>query len=299
MPESTTTLIAMRGRRMRRGRPRSGLRSLWKSPFFDIAALIIIVVTLMALLPGLFTSIDPRDCDLSMSRVGPQPGHPMGFDIQGCDYWSNIVHGARTSLEVGVYTAAISFLIALIAGSLAGYFGGITDSIISWTSNVILGIPVGIASLVILYQFRSRTVWTIVFVLVLFSWAATMRYMRSSVMQVRNLEYIQAARGLGVGPWRILRTHVIPNAVTPLIVMTTLSVGAGMAAEAGFSILGVGLRLPAFSWGIQIALASQDGNWQIAPLLMFFPALMLGLTTLAFVVLGESLRDALDPKARR
>jgi len=126
-----------------------------------------------------------------------------------------------------------------------------------------------------------------------------MRYMRSSVMQVRNLEYIQAARGLGVGPWRILRSHVIPNAVTPLIVMTTLSVGAGMAAEAGFSILGVGLKLPAFSWGIQIALASQDGNWQIAPLLMFFPTLMLGLTTLAFVVLGESLRDALDPKARR
>lgn len=296
MSESTTSLIV--GHR-RRSRPRSGLRSLWKSPFFDIAALIIIVVTLMALFPSLFTTIDPRDCDLSMSRVGPEAGHPMGFDIQGCDYWSNIVHGARTSLEVGVYTAAISFVIALIAGSLAGYFGGVTDSIISWTSNVILGIPVGIASLVILYQFRSRTVWTIVFVLVLFSWAATMRYMRSSVMQVRNLEYIQAARGLGVGPWRILRSHVIPNAVTPLIVMTTLSVGAGMAAEAGFSILGVGLKLPAFSWGIQIALASQDGNWQIAPLLMFFPTLMLGLTTLAFVVLGESLRDALDPKARR
>ncbi|MGF0116362.1 ABC transporter permease [Promicromonospora sp. Marseille-Q5078] len=296
MPEST---IAMPAARARRGRPRSGLRALWKSPWFDLAALIIVVVTLMALFPSLFTQIDPRDCDLSMSRLGPEPGHVMGFDIQGCDYWSNIVYGARTSLEVGVYTAAISFLIALVAGSLAGYFGGVVDSVISWTSNVILGIPVGIASLVILYQFRSRTVWTIVLVLVLFSWAATMRYMRSSVMQVKNLEYIQAARGLGVGPWRILGSHVIPNAVTPLIVMTTLSVGAGMAAEAGFSILGVGLKLPAFSWGIQIALASQDGNWQIAPLLMFFPALMLGLTTLAFVVLGESLRDALDPKARR
>ncbi|MFC8596948.1 MULTISPECIES: ABC transporter permease [unclassified Isoptericola] len=291
--------IAPPAARTRQGRPRSGLRTLWKSPWFDLAALIIVVVVLMALFPSLFTQLDPRDCDLSQSRLGPAPGHPMGFDIQGCDYWSNVVHGARTSLEVGVYTAAISFLIALVAGSLAGYFGGVVDTVISWTSNVILGIPVGIASLVILYQFRSRTVWTIVLVLVLFSWAATMRYMRSSVMQVKNLEFIQAARGLGVGPWRILGSHVIPNAVTPLIVMTTLSVGAGMAAEAGFSILGVGLKLPAFSWGIQIALASQDGNWQIAPLLMFFPALMLGLTTLAFVVLGESLRDALDPKARR
>ncbi|MFB7252314.1 ABC transporter permease [Microbacterium sp. NPDC056234] len=296
MSESTTTLIAAR---VRRSRPRSGLRGLWKSPFFDIAVLIIVTVSLMAVFPALFTQIDPRDCDLSKSRVGPEPGHIMGYDIQGCDYWSNIVHGARTSLEVGVFTAVITFIVALIAGSLAGYFGGVVDSVISWTSNVILGIPVGIASLVILYQFQSRTVWTIVFVLVLFSWAGTMRYMRSSVMQVRNLEYIQAARGLGVGPWRILGSHVIPNAVTPLIVMTTLSVGAGMAAEAGFSILGVGLKLPAYSWGIQIALASQDGNWQIAPLLMFFPALMLGLTTLAFVVLGESLRDALDPKARR
>lgn len=296
MSETTTTLLTARSRR---GRPRSGLRTLWKSPFFDIAVLIILIVTLMALFPTLFTDLDPRQCDLSKSRMGPEPGHIMGFDIQGCDYWSNIVYGARTSLEVGVFTAAITFVIALIAGSLAGYFGGTVDSIISWTSNVILGIPVGIASLVILYQFRSRTVWTIVLVLVLFSWAGTMRYMRSSVMQVKNLEYIQAARGLGVGPWRILGSHVIPNAITPLIVMTTLSVGAGMAAEAGFSILGVGLKLPAYSWGIQIALAGQDGNWQIAPLLMLFPAMMLGLTTLAFVVLGESLRDALDPKARR
>lgn len=283
----------------RRMRPRSGLRSLWKSPLFDIAALIIIVVVLMAIWPGLFTQTDPFSCDLSMSRKGPQPGHPMGFDMQGCDYYSNIVYGARTSLEVGVFTALFTFAIALITGSLAGYFGGAVDSVVSWVANIILGIPVGIASLVILYQFRDRTVWTIVFVLVLFSWAGTMRYMRSTVLQVKNLEYVQAAKGLGVGRWRLLFRHVIPNSITPLVVMTTLSIGAGMAAEAGFSILGLGLRLPAISWGIQISIASQDGNWQVAPLLMLFPATMLGLTTLAFVVLGESLRDALDPRGKR
>ncbi|MGN8027715.1 ABC transporter permease [Microbacterium sp. 22242] len=296
MSESTMALLTARARR---ARPRSGLRTLLRRPFFLVAAAIILVVALMALFPALFTPLDPRACDLTMSRIGPRPGHLMGYDIQGCDYWSNVVYGARTSLQVGVLTALFSFTIALVAGSLAGYFGGVVDSVVSWLSNVILGIPVGIASLVILYQFRSRTVWTIVFVLVLFSWAGTMRYMRGSVMQVKSLEYIQAARGLGVGPWRILRRHVIPNAVTPLIVMSTLSIGAGMTAEAGFSILGVGLKLPAFSWGLQIATASQDGNWQIAPLLMLFPATMLGLTTLAFVILGENLRDALDPKGRR
>lgn len=282
-------------------RPRRGLiaRAVlgsWRKPFLLASMVIIVVVVLMAVVPGLFTTIDPRDCRLSDSRRPPSSGHPMGFDMQGCDYFSTIVHGARTSLEVGLLVAFLTFLIALVAGASAGFFGGVTDAVISRTADVILGVPVGIASLVILYQFQSRTVWTIVLVLVLFSWAGTMRYLRGSVLQVKQLEYVQAARALGVGPLKILITHVIPNAITPLIVMTTMSVGAAMTAEAGFSIIGVGIRLPAFSWGLQIAAASTDGNWQIAPFLMFFPAGMLALTTLAFVVLGENLRDALDPR---
>ncbi len=228
----------------------------------------------------------------------PRDGHPFGYDMQGCDYFSNVVHGARVSLLVGVLVASLTFVIALVAGALAGYFGGFVDTVISRTADIVLGIPVTIASLVILYQFKSRGVGTIVFVLVLFSWAGTMRYLRGSVLQVKQLEYVQAARVLGVGRWAVLWRHVLPNAITPLLVMTTLSVGAGMTAEAGFSILGVGIRLPAFSWGLQIAAASSDGNWQVAPLLMLFPALMLALTTLAFVVLGENLRDLLDPRSR-
>lgn len=284
--------------RARRGLVADGLSQLWRQPVTLLALAIIAVVVLMALVPQLFTRIDPRDCSLASSRLGPTGGHPFGFDMQGCDYFSNVVHGARTSLEVGVLVALLTFVIALVAGSLAGYFGGLVDTLVSRLADIILGVPVGIASLVILYQFRSRTVWTIVLVLVLFSWAGTMRYLRGQVLQVKQLEYVQAARVLGVGNLRILRTHVLPNAITPLIVMTTLSVGAGMTAEAGFSILGVGIKLPAFSWGLQIATASSDGNWQVAPFLMFFPAAMLALTTLAFVVLGESLRDALDPRSR-
>lgn len=284
--------------RARRGLVAEGVGQLWRQPFTLMAVGIIAVVSLMALFPGLFTGIDPRDCDLASSRLGPTAGHPFGFDMQGCDYFSNVVHGARTSLQVGVCVALLTFVIALVAGCAAGYFGGVVDSVISRLADMILGVPVAIASLVILYQFQSRTVWTIVFVLVLFGWAGTMRYLRGQVMQVKQLEYVQAARVLGVGNLRILTRHVLPNAITPLIVMTTLGVGAGMTAEAGFSILGVGIRLPAFSWGLQIAAASADGNWQVAPHLMVFPATMLALTTLAFVVLGESLRDALDPRSR-
>ena len=282
----------------RRGLVADGLGQMWRQPFTLLALLIITVVGLMALAPQLFTRIDPRDCNLADSRLGPTGGHPFGYDMQGCDYFSNVVHGARTSLEVGVLVAAFTFVIALVAGSLAGYFGGLVDTLVSRLADIILGVPVAIASLVILYQFQARNVWTIVMVLVLFSWAGTMRYLRGQVLQVKQLEYVQAARVLGVGNLRILWRHVLPNAITPLIVMTTLSVGAGMTAEAGFSILGVGIRLPAFSWGLQIAAASSDGNWQVAPHLMLFPAAMLALTTLAFVVLGESLRDALDPRSR-
>lgn len=289
---------APQARRKRRRLVAEGLLGTWRQPFFILSVLIIVVVALMAVTPGLFTSIDPRDCSLGQSRLGPRAGHPFGFDMQGCDYFSNIVHGARTSLEVGLLVAVLTFIIATVAGSLAGYFGGVVDAVISRVADIILGVPVGIASLVILYQFKSRTVWTIVFVLVLFSWAGTMRYLRGSVLQIKQLEYVQAARVLGVGNWGILRRHVIPNAITPLIVMSTLSVGVGMTAEAGFSILGVGIKLPTFSWGVQIAAASSDGNWQVAPFLMFFPAGMLGLTTLAFVVLGENLRDVLDPRGR-
>lgn len=282
----------------RRSRTATALLGAWRRPLLVLAVLIIVTVSLMAIWPSLFTSLDPRDCDLSLSRQGPSDGHPFGYDQQGCDYYANVVYGARISLQVGIFVAAITFVIALIAGAIAGYFGGWADTIISRTADIVLGIPVTIASLVILYQFQSRNVWTIVFVLVLFSWAGTMRYLRGSVLQVKALEYVQAARVLGVGKWEILRRHVIPNAITPLLVMTTLSVGAGMTAEAGFSILGVGVRLPAFSWGLQIQAASTDGNWQVAPLLMLFPSLMLALTTLAFVVLGENLRDLLDPRSR-
>ncbi|WP_328459629.1 ABC transporter permease [Streptomyces sp. NBC_00448] len=275
-----------------------GLLRTRRQPFFILSVLIIALVAAMAAVPGLFTHTDPRDCSLVDSRLGPRSGHPFGYDMQGCDYFSNVVHGARISLEVGLLVAIFTFFIAMIAGSLAGYFGGAVDTVISRTADIVLGVPVGIASLVILYQFKSRTVWTIVFVLVLFSWAGTMRYLRGSVLQIKQLEYVQAARVLGVRHWGILRRHVIPNAITPLVVMSTLSVGAAMTAEAGFSILGVGIKLPAFSWGVQIAAASTDGNWQVAPHLMFFPAGMLGLTTLAFVVLGENLRDVLDPRGR-
>lgn len=278
---------------------RRSARRLLRRPVLALSVLVIITVTLMALVPGLFSSIDPRDCSLANSRGPVSTGHPFGYDLQGCDYYSNVVSGARTSLSIGALVAVLTFAIALVAGAVAGYFGGIADALISRLADVFLGIPSLIASLVILYQFPSRGVWTIVFVLVLFSWAGTMRYMRGTVLQVKELEYVQAAKVLGVGPWTILRRHVVPNAVTPLIVISTLAIGGGMTAEAGFSILGVGMQLPAFSWGLQIASASQDGNWQLAPHLMLFPAGMLGLTTLAFVVLGESLRDALDPRNRR
>lgn len=273
------------------------LRVMVRRPFLILAILIIIVVTLMAINPWWFSDIPPRDCDLALSRQPPSPGHPFGYDMQGCDYYSNVVHGARTSMLVGVLVAGFTFVIALIAGSLAGFYGGLVDTIISRTADIMLGIPVIIASLVILYQFKSRGIDTIVFVLVLFSWAGTMRYLRGSVLQVKQLEYVQASRILGVSRLKVLWRHVLPNSITPLIVMSTLAVGAGMTAEAGFSILGVGIKLPTFSWGLQIAAASTDGNWQVAPFLMFFPSLMLALTTLAFVVLGEFLRDILDPRS--
>lgn len=268
-----------------------GSRAMW------VTGTLVGIVLLMALWPQLFTGFGPgplEDCDISRRNEAPSAEHWFGRDTQGCDYFTNVIYGARTSVIIGLVVTGVTFVIATILGSLAGYYGGWVDAIISRTVDIFFGLPFILAAIVILQLFEARTIWTVAFALAAFSWPGGVRYMRASVLSVREREYVTAARTLGAGDGRTIRDHVVPNSLTPLLVLQTLGVGTAIAAEAGLTFIGVGLSPPAISWGLQ--LANSQAFITLAPHLMIYPAIFLTFTVLSFVIFGEALRDKFDPK---
>ncbi|GAB3537591.1 ABC transporter permease [Arthrobacter tecti] len=262
-----------------------------------ISAVLVLFFLLMAAFPQLFAGFgnDPQgNCDILRTNQAPSADNIFGFDPQGCDYYTNVIHGARASITVGLVVTAISFVISAVLGAYAGYFGRFVDAGISRLCDIAFGLPFILAAIVVLQLFEQRTVWTVCLALALFHWPGGVRFMRSSVLKVSNMEYVQAARVLGASDTRIIFRHVIPNSLTPLLVLKTLGVGGLIAAEAGLTFIGVGLSPPSVSWGLQLAAAKE--YIYAAPHLLIFPAVFLGLTVLAFVMFGEALRDEFDPK---
>lgn len=277
-----------------------GFGSIIRRPKFFIPATLVMLLFLMALVPsafaGWFGNGDPRECGIQHSGLPPTSGHPFGFDIQGCDLYANVVHGTRASITIALITTALSLVIAVVLGSMAGYLGGSVDAVISRTMDVFLGFPSLVGMIVVLQSLGSHNVWSVSLVLALFSWPISTRVMRSSVLSVRNLDYISASRGLGAGPLRIIVRHIIPNSITPLAVLASLSVGAVITAESALTFLGVGLRSPSISWGVQLNTAQEFFTTDLH--LLLFPAAFLSVAVTSFVLLGDCLRDALDPTLR-
>jgi oligopeptide transport system permease protein len=275
-------------------------RTLRRKPTFLLAVATIAFVAFISAFPapvaGLFGHGDPRVCDLRFSGASPTAGHPFGYDVQGCDLYANVIHGARPSLAIGLFTTLVCFAIASVLGLLAAYRGGWVDAVISRTMDVFFGFPLILGGIIILTAFSNRTVWLVGLVLALFVWPTGARIMRASALSVRNADYVLAARALGASPTRIMVRHIFPNAVAPLLVLSTLLVGGVIAAEASLTFLGVGLQLPAISWGLE--LSTSQGYLAQYPHTLFFPAAFLSVTVLAFIVLGDALQDALDPKQR-
>ncbi|MFZ3562031.1 MULTISPECIES: ABC transporter permease [unclassified Streptomyces] len=272
------------------------LRELLRKPRFVLSGVVILVIVAMAAFPRLFTSADPTACNLRYSKIGPSAAHWFGYDIQGCDYFANVIYGARPSVLVSVSVSLVGFVVACTLGMLAGYFPGFVDGLVSRTADVLFALPGLVAMIVILQAFSARSVWTIAFVIVLLGWPAGMRLMRSTVLSVRSREYVLAARVLGATAPHILRKHIFPNSVAPLLSLTTLSVGVAVGTEAALTFLGIGLQPPTISWGLQIAIAA---SYRDDIHLFVFPALFLTLTVMSFMMMGDTVRDALDPKLRR
>ena len=273
----------------------------WKylrtNPLFLICLTVLVVMLAMALFPALFArGVDPTDCDLSLSRQRPSAQHWFGMDLQGCDYYANVVYGARTSVAIGVLTVIGVLIIGVLIGALAGYYGGWADSVLARLTDVFFGIPLFLGALILLTVSPQRSVWTVSLALIVFGWMTAMRLVRSSVVSIREADYVLAAQALGASSGRILLRHILPNALAPVLIYATIAVGTFISAESALTYLGIGLQAPEISWGLQINVAqSLIGS---SPHLLFFPALFLSVTVLGFILLGDALRDALDPKRR-
>ena len=291
--------------------PSEGSRSLasdaWRSlkgnPVFWASAVLITIFVTMAIFPGLFTNTDPREAVLAESRSLPGDGTWFGRDIQGYDIYARCVYGARASILVGVLTTILVVSIGGFIGVMSGYLGGAWDATLSRIGDIFFAIPLLLGAIIFLVSlpefFNSNEFLAglkVVLALAVLGWPSMARLMRSSVIQVKPNDYVQAARALGASPSRIVRSHILPNSVAPMIVVATISLGGYIAAEATLSFLGIGLQAPAVSWGIDSSAALV--GLRTTPHMLFFPSLFLSLAVLGFILLGDAVRDALDPKNR-
>ncbi|MGA3539491.1 ABC transporter permease [Micromonosporaceae bacterium DT194] len=271
-------------------------RQLVRDPVFVVAAIYILLVTSMALFPWLWTRTDPRACDVKFHRTPPNADHIFGTNILGCDYYAFNVYGARPSLAIAILATTGIVVIGGLAGLLAGYFGGWVDAIISRIMDIFFSLPFLLGAIVFLVVVKDQTIFTLAFVLVLLAWPTIARIMRSSVISSKNLDYVHAAKAVGATNGRLMFRHILPNAIAPMLVYATITLGSFVSAEATLTFLGVGLQAPAQSWGI--AIAQHQVYFLEDPWLLLFPCGLLVGTVLSFILMGDALRDALDPKLR-
>ncbi|MGW1704179.1 ABC transporter permease [Streptomyces sp. NPDC002206] len=275
------------------------LRSNW---YFVISSVLIVILLVMTVFPGLFTSASPTSSDLVHHFLGkPELGKVgsaewLGYDGQGRSVYARVIYGTRASVIVGISVTALVTVFGGLIGMLGGYFGGWIDALLSGFTNVFLGLPFLLGAMVVLQAFTDRSVWVVVLALAFLGWTQIARVMRGAVITIKQSDYVQAARALGAGTSRILFKHILPNAMAPVIVVATISLGVYISAEATLSYLGLGLAEPTISWGIDIS--GGASQIRVAQHILLYPSIMLSITVLAFIMLGEAVRNALDPKSR-
>jgi ABC-type dipeptide/oligopeptide/nickel transport system permease subunit len=228
-------------------------------------------------------------------RQGPSLDHWFGTTRIGRDQFSRIIFGIRVSLKVGILATVISVLIGTVLGAVAGFFGGLLDTLIMRVTDMFLAIPYIVLAVAIASVF-GRSVNSVIIVLGLTGWLAITRIVRASFLSLKETEYVEAATALGLSKFRVMFRHILPNALQPIIVYATIGIGSAILSEAALSFLGVGAVDPTPSWGLMISEGRRDIT--NAPHLLFFPGGAIFLTVLAFVFVGDGLRDALDPKLK-
>jgi oligopeptide transport system permease protein len=271
------------------------IRTLKQNKLAMISMVFIIFIILVAIF-GPVILPDYQKEDLLQTLAAPSREHWFGTDNLGRDVLTRLVRGTRTSLIIGFVAETINLIIGTIYGGIAGYLGGKVDMVMMRIVDVIVSIPEMII-MILLLTVLSGSVGTLLLALCITGWTGLARLVRGQVLALRENEYALAARVLGASKWQILRTHLIPNTVGPILVNYTMSIPAAIGAEAYLSYLGLGISIPEASWGNMLQLGANQ--FPGALWLFFTPAIVFALTMLAFNLFGDGLRDALDPKMRR
>jgi peptide/nickel transport system permease protein len=263
---------------------------------FYIGIAIAAIIVLTAIFAPWIATHDPIAQDLSARFLSPSTEHWFGTDGLGRDVFSRVVYGARISLVVGISVVLVSAVIGVSIGAIAGFYGGWIDKFLSgYVFNVFLAFP-GLLLAIALVAFLGPGLGKMIFALCIIGWVGYARVMRGQVLKVREYDFVQAAKALGAGNMRIVSTHIMPNAIQPLIVQASLGMAGAVLAEASLSFLGLGIPPPAPSWGTMIDEARN--YFSIYPHTLFFPGVAIALTVLAFNFIGDGLREYLDPKQR-
>ncbi len=264
-----------------------------------VGLVIIILLVLVAIFAPLLAPYDPND-QMEIRTPGgvkqpPSRKHWLGTDDLGRDILSRLIYGSRVSVEVGIVAILISLVIGLFFGALAGYFGGWGDSVIMRAADIFFAFPTVLGAIAIMTVLGPGLINVFIAIGVL-GWATIARIFRGSILSVKENEYVEAARAMGASNTRIIWKHIMPNAIQPIIVYATMGVGGAILAEAWLAFLGLGQQLPTPSWGNM--LAEYLPFYTTDPWMMFIPGIAIVVSVLAFILLGDGLRDALDPRLK-
>jgi ABC-type dipeptide/oligopeptide/nickel transport system permease subunit len=274
-------------------------RSVWSRLRRDtrarIGITVVVLLLVMAIAAPLLTRHDPVAIDLLRALEAPSGDHWLGTDVQGRDVWSRLLYGARVSLSVGVGSQVISLALGMTLGLLAGYYGRWADETVMRLADVTLAFPT-LLLLIAMAAALEPSMTVVVVTIGVVGWAGMARLVRGQVLVVRQLEYVQAIRALGGRDRRILAQHVLPNVVAPVVIAATLGIAGAIMAEAALSFLGLGVQPPTPSWGAMIADGRDLSQLRNAPWTSVAPGLAIGAAVLGFNLLGDALRDALDPR---
>ncbi len=256
---------------------------------------IVTLLVLAAALAPLVAREDPNHIALISQLQRPSGAHWMGTDFQGRDVWARLVYGARVSLAVGLVSQSIAIAIGVSVGLVAGYYGRWVDEIVMRLADITLAFPTLLLLIAMAAAIKPSLVMIFITIGVV-GWAGMARLVRGQVLVTRQLEFVQAARALGARDRRILARHLLPNVIAPVVIAATLGMAGAIMAEAALSFLGLGVQPPTASWGSMIADGRDLAQLRSAPWTSVFPGIAIGAAVLGFNLLGDALRDALDPR---
>ena len=272
-------------------------KRMFRNKSFMLGGLIVGLFLLLAFFPQLFSQYNPIQGDLVNSRLlPPSATHWFGTDDLGRDVFSRVVYGARVSLQVGLISVGIALVIGSLIGVIAGYFGGILGEVLMRVIDILLAFP-SILLAILIVAILGPGLTNAMIAIGVVNVPLYARLLRSTTLQVRNQEYIEAAQALGSGHTRIIATHILPNCLSPLIVQATLGIGAAILETAGLSFLGLGAQPPTPEWGTMLSNAKDF--IRTAPWTLTFPGIAITMVVIAFNLMGDGLRDLLDPRTAK